>query len=153
MPNIGHAAASTTPDGFPTNNSTTDDAVVIDSADLQVYKTGLPNPVLAGNEVTYTLTVMNWGPSDAVGAAVTDTLPLNLTYVRTVAPGSCALVSSGPDVVRCALGTLAMGSTGQVRIVAKVDPDAPVTAFLADTALAGSAAQDPNPNNNQISFT
>ena len=146
-------ATSPTPDGFPATNNAADTVIAIDQADLQVYKTGLPNPVLAGNEVTYTLTAMNWGPSDADSVTVTDTLPLSMTYARPVAPGSCVLISSGPDVVRCDLGTLGMGSTGQVRIVARIDPDTPVTAFLADTAVAGSAAQDPNPDNNQLSFT
>ena len=43
-------------------------------ADLGVTKTG-PATVTAGNTITWTITVTNAGPSDAVDAEVTDVLP------------------------------------------------------------------------------
>ena len=44
-------------------------------ADLSITKTDSPDPVTAGNDLTYTVTVHNYGPSDAQAVQVTDTLP------------------------------------------------------------------------------
>ena len=42
------------------------------SADLEIVKTDSPDPVLAGNNLTYTLSVTNVGPSDAQTVSLTD---------------------------------------------------------------------------------
>ena len=44
------------------------------SADLEIEKSG-PSEIIAGNELTYTITVTNNGPDTAQGVEVTDTLP------------------------------------------------------------------------------
>ncbi|MFG1894924.1 hypothetical protein ACGFIP_12970, partial [Micromonospora zamorensis] len=43
--------------------------------DLAVVKTGTPNPYVPGASLSYTVTVTNCGPSNAVGVTVTDPLP------------------------------------------------------------------------------
>src|SRR5262249_21336104 len=45
------------------NNSSTANTTATGSADLAVTKTGLPNPVVVGNNITFTITVTNNGPS------------------------------------------------------------------------------------------
>ena len=45
------------------------------AADLSLTKTDSPDPVLAGQLLTYTLTASNAGPSSATGVQVTDNLP------------------------------------------------------------------------------
>jgi len=52
---------------------------VATSADLSLTKTDAPDPVGVGNNLTYTLTAANAGPSDAQAVVVTDTLPANVT--------------------------------------------------------------------------
>ncbi|RAJ05381.1 putative repeat protein (TIGR01451 family)/gliding motility-associated-like protein [Chitinophaga skermanii] len=49
-------------------------------ANLQIAKTG-PTTMIRGTQVTYIVAVRNVGPSDAVGAVVTDTVPNVLTNV------------------------------------------------------------------------
>src|SRR5439155_844714 len=61
----------------PANRVTT---VVDERADLSVSKTG-PAAVNAAQNLTYTITVTNSGPSDASAVVVFDTLPAGVTFV------------------------------------------------------------------------
>src|SRR5450756_3100725 len=61
------------------SNSDTTTTTVNAQADLRVTKTDGPDPVLAGNTLTYTITVDNLGPSDALGVSLSDVLPTELT--------------------------------------------------------------------------
>jgi len=46
--------------------------------DLQVEKSAVPSPAVAGRPITYTVAARNLGPSDASGAVLSDTLPAAL---------------------------------------------------------------------------
>ena len=50
-------------------------------ADLSLTKADSPDPVLAGEQLTYTLTVDNAGPRSATAVQLTDTLPATVTFV------------------------------------------------------------------------
>ena len=52
-------------------------------ADLALTKAASPDPVLAGNKLTYTLTITNSGPSAATGVTLIDTLPAGVTFVSS----------------------------------------------------------------------
>jgi uncharacterized repeat protein (TIGR01451 family) len=81
----------------------------IAQANLVLTKTGAPNPVNAGSQLTYTLTTQNNGPSDATGMVLTDTLPAGVQYVSASGAGAgTATVSNG--TVTLQLGTLAAGA-------------------------------------------
>ncbi len=74
--------SSTTTDPVDGNNSSTDSTDSQAFADLFIVKTDAPDPVRAGEQITYTLQVGNNGPSDAAGPiVVTDALPPGTTYV------------------------------------------------------------------------
>ena len=73
------------------------------SADLMVGSMGAPDPVGAGQTLTYTVTVANLGPSTAFSVVVTDLLPQGLTLLGT-SGGPCAEDPSG--VPTCSLGTI-----------------------------------------------
>ncbi|MGO5111257.1 cell surface protein, partial [Clostridium sporogenes] len=66
---------STTPDPDPTNNETTIETPIETSSDLSIVKTVNPDPVVAGEEATYTITVSSAGPSDALDVILTDAIP------------------------------------------------------------------------------
>ena len=51
------------------------------SADLSVTKTDSPDPVIAGNNITYTITVTNNGPSDAQAVTFADAVPAGTTLM------------------------------------------------------------------------
>lgn len=113
------------------------------SADLLVTGTDSPDPVIVGNNLTYTLTTTNNGPNDVTGATLTDTLPAGVTFVSESA--SC----SGTSTVTCNLGGLAAGAGTSVKIV--VTPM--VVGPLGNTATVASGVLDPpDPNmaNNSV---
>src|SRR5207247_1245291 len=84
------------------------------SADLSITKGDVPDPVTAGQQLTYTLTVHNGGPDAAAGVSVSDVLPAGAAFVSaTPSQGTC----SGTSTVSCALGGLANGGSATVSIV------------------------------------
>jgi uncharacterized repeat protein (TIGR01451 family) len=118
------------------------------SADLQLSKTDSPDPVLPGENLTYTLTLHNSGPDPAEAVSVTDPLPDSLTLVSALSTkGDC----SGSTTVTCALGTVDAGTPGDVtiKIVATVGPSPGGT--ITNTASASSTTPDPVPADNQSS--
>ena len=93
------------PDPGPTTTDTEPTAVA-DSADLSITKTDSADPVIAGEDLTYTLVVTNDGPSDATNVVVTDDVPAGTSFVSADGGG---LEAAG--TVTWNLGTLADGAT------------------------------------------
>jgi uncharacterized repeat protein (TIGR01451 family) len=139
------SVSSSTGDPDMTNNADGETTVVnaapAAAADLSVTKSSAPDPVRVGQELTYTITVSNGGPSPAVGTTLTDVLPGNVTFGSAAASqGSC----SGTTTLTCSLGTVASGASAT--IVVKVTPT--TDADLSNTATATSTTADPNLLNN-----
>ena len=85
-------------------------------ADVSITQSAAPEPVSAGQGLTYTLEAQNKGPSRATGVAVNDALPSGVELVSANASqGSC----SGTQTVGCALGTLDADQSETVSIVVK----------------------------------
>jgi choice-of-anchor B domain-containing protein len=85
-------------------------------ADLEVTVTDSPDPVVLGQDVTYTFTVQNQGPTYSANTTLTDTLPANLSFVSaTASQGTC----SGTTTVTCNLGTIQNGAAATVTLVAR----------------------------------
>ena len=86
-------------------------------ADLSIQKTDSPDPVRAGQQLTYTLLVTNQGPSSASNVTVMDTLPAGVTLVSaSSSQGGCA----GTTTLTCMLGGLAAGNNATVSVVVNV---------------------------------
>ena len=56
----------------------------LSKADLSIVKYDDPDPVAAGEPLTYTLNVTNHGPHDAENVNVTDTLPAEVSFTNAV---------------------------------------------------------------------
>ncbi|WP_223585902.1 DUF11 domain-containing protein [Microbacterium sp. OVT16B] len=126
------------------NNTATASGTLNAEADLSIVKTFLPTAPVAGDDVTYTLTVHNAGPSEARDVRITDPLDPATAFVSaTPQQGTCSL--SG-DVIGCLLGTLAPNATVTVTVVAHLDPDA--VAAVQNSASVTSSTPDPDPSNN-----
>lgn len=105
-------------DGDHASSNQTIDFGFVQVADLQVVKTASPDPVQIGQNLTYTLTVSNSGPSAATGVVVTDNLPSGVTHISTTpSQGGC----SDPGGVVCELGNIANGGSATVTIVVTVN--------------------------------
>ena len=127
-------------DPNPDNNESCVITEVRGVADLRVDKTDNPDPVSAGNDLTYTITVTNDGPTAATSVTLTDTLPSGVTFV-SASPG-CSFFA--PNQVICSLGTIPANDSVVVTIV--VRPNAPGT--ITNTAEVTAAENDPDPSNN-----
>jgi len=115
-------------------------------ADLALAMTDSPDPVSAGANLTYTLSVVNQGPAAATGVTVTDTLPAGVSLVSaTATQGAC----TGSSTISCSLGSLASGATATVTLL--VRPAA--AGAIVNTAAVGAGEPDPNPSNNSATAT
>ena len=110
--------------------------------DLSITKTGAPNPVVSGENLTYTITVHNPGTLPATNVVVTDTLPSGTDYVSATG-GVCQRDKSK---VTCDLGQVNAGTDPVVTIVVKVTKkegtlsNTATVASPEDTVLANNSA-------------
>ncbi|MDL5365446.1 SdrD B-like domain-containing protein [Xanthomonas sp. NCPPB 2654] len=127
------------------------EATTLESAgDLSVEKTATPNPVVAGAEVTYTVTVRNAGPSASAGFTVVDTLPAAVQYVANSFSGSGWTFNSGTMTATHA-GALANGGSSSFTFRARVTA---ASGNIVNTArVEAGSTPDPLPDNNTGSVT
>ena len=112
--------AGNEPETTLTNNTSSASTQINPLVDLAIVKTAAPSPVTAGNQLTYTLTANNNGPSDATGVSIADTLPAGVTYVS--ASSSQGTVSQANGTVNVNLGSLARQRDGHGHVFATVSP-------------------------------
>jgi uncharacterized repeat protein (TIGR01451 family) len=129
------------------NNSASEDTMVDTETDLKITKSADSDPVIAGENLTYTLTINNGGPSDATGIVVTDTLPPGVTF-QSSTPDTPTCAHSG-DTVTCNLGNLNSGAQRQVVIQTKVDSS--TQGALTNSASVTGNESDPHTGNNSDS--
>jgi uncharacterized repeat protein (TIGR01451 family) len=122
------------------------------SADLSVAKVGSPDPVVAGTDLTYTLTVNNAGPSTANSATLRDVLPPQTRFTSLAAPAgwACATPAVGAGgTVECTKAALAPGlSTFQ--LVVHVGASVPDGSTIVNAPVVFSAAIDAAPSDNTV---
>lgn len=132
-------------DPEPSNDSATESTTVGASADLSVTKVGTPDPVSPGDNLIYTVSVSNAGPSTAVDVVVTDTLPAGVGFVS--ATPDAGICSEAGGVVTCMVGDLAPGSGGSVLLVVSIPSSAPPGSITNDVGVT-SATFDPSLEDN-----
>ena len=139
--------SSATTDRVPANNTSNVTTNVTWRADLALVKTGDALAV-AGQQITYTLSVTNIGPSNSTGMVITDTLPTGMTFSSNNLGWTCAQGTG--NRVRCSGGDLAFGATKSLSLVANIDPA--VRGLLTNQAIVSSSTQDLVPGNNTSSM-
>lgn len=130
--------SSVTNDSNLSNNSSTVSTTITPVADLQVSKIGAAT-VLPSGDITYTIKVMNAGPSPATAVTITDLLP----SVGTVQNTGGGILAS--NTIVWTLPTLLSGAAQTYTVVLRV-PDTAAT--LVNGARASSPVNDPDPTNN-----
>jgi uncharacterized repeat protein (TIGR01451 family) len=151
-------ATPATPDPNSSNNSQNATSTLVNtSADLAITKTDSPDPVIAGNNLTYTIVVTNNGVSDAQNIVVSDTLPALLTFVSVSStdPGfACTAppVGSG-GLITCNKATLPAGASATLTLIGKVNPNTVSGATITNTATVASSTNDPGPSANSATTT
>ncbi len=129
---------SATPDPNTLNNQATDSISVTAVADLRISKDDAPDPVFAGNSLTYSLEVANDGPSTAVNVVVEDVVPAQVEIVSVSGSGasSCNAGTPGNPFLpsTCTYDSLSTGASRTMTIVVRVKPDA-VTDVVSDAVV------------------
>src|SRR5690349_1747015 len=155
LQNTASLTAEATSDIVNANNSATSNTTVNRSADVADLKVATPSPVIAGNQLTFKITVTNNGPSDAEAVVLHDVLDPALQNPNYCvdSSGTCTpLANPWPGSNDVALGSMAAGSTQVVTIVATVDAGTTETS-ISNTATVSSPTNDPTPGNNSSSTT
>jgi uncharacterized repeat protein (TIGR01451 family) len=111
-------------------------------SDLVVSQTDSADPLLPGEPLTYTITLMNAGYFTAPNVVLTDTLPGSVIF-GSVTPGGSVCGQAGGQVT-CNVGDMARNESRQVTIM--VTPSLTTTIF--NTVTVRTDWPDPNPANN-----
>ena len=113
-------------------------------ADLIITITAAPSPVILGQNLTYTITVTNLGPSTANNITVSEILPAGLTLISyTPTSGSWDRVSLW------AIGNLSFNDVATLTITATTSLDH--CSDFTNTVSVSSPTTDPVPTNNNAS--
>ena len=118
----------------------------VTSADLSVTKSDMPDPVVAGASLTYTITVANNGPDTSTSVVLTDALPAGVTF--TSASTGC---SESGSTVTCNISDLAPNASTTVTIA--VMAGFSTTAMVVNSAEAAGVEYDSVTGNNSAVAT
>jgi uncharacterized repeat protein (TIGR01451 family) len=122
------------------------------SSDVSITKTDSPDPVIAGNNLTYTVTVTNNGPDTATSVTVIDNLPAETTFVSCASTGGGVCGGSGNNRT-VTFASLTSGESETITFVATVNCSVADGTVISNTATVTSSTPDPNPNNNSVTVT
>ncbi len=124
--------------------------------DLAITKTDSRDPVEPGSVFSYTLSVVNNGPSDATGVVVTDSLPAHVSFVSAtptqdeifavIADNFAEGTSTTKEDLVFELGDLARGESTVITIDVRVDSDF-TGQLLNRTRVRGNEAEITLANN------
>jgi uncharacterized repeat protein (TIGR01451 family) len=124
------------------NNTASANTTVVAQADLAIVKNG-PNGVTAGQNINYTITITNNGPSSATNVTVSDTPPPGVTFTGN--SGACS------TPFPCNIGTLTAGQV--VTINSSYSTPGTLAGNVTNTATVSATTADPDNANNSSSKT
>ena len=133
---------SPTPDPNPGDNTDTTEIPIISIADLELTKTADSYIVNQGQLLTYSIQIINHGPSDAENVILEDIVPAAILNPEYSIDGTDFFPWNSP----LNLNNLFAGSITNVYIRGIIGPDTSGT--IINTATVISNTFDPNPDNN-----
>ena len=150
--NTATVATSST-DVSTANNTDAEATSVAAEADLVVTKSETPDPVIAGENLTYTITLTNSGSSDAQNVVLSDAVPSGTTFVSLAQNSGAAFTLNTPSVggtgtATASIGTLAAGASASFTLVVNVNASVLAGATISNTAAAVTTTVDVNAANN-----
>ena len=153
VPESTATVSSSTTDPDKSDNSATATTSVISRADVSVTKVDFPDPVLAGEELTCEISVVNNGPSRALDVRLMEELPEQFHFVgERISRGeaTCVLLNIPPKTLLCEVGYLDPGETFTVFVTAKADPSTAHGAVLRSMTMVATETVAPNKMNNFV---
>lgn len=119
-----------------------------DVADLGILKTASASSVTVGSNLTYTLTITNYGTHTAQNVRVEDLLPVDAQIVSITGAGWT--ITNTTTKINALLPSLAVGATAQIFVTIKAPA---VATSMVNTGTVTSDTPDNNPNNNTSTVT
>ncbi len=138
---VGSAAS----DPISSNNRASATTVVGTSGpDLTVTNAASPNPVQAGNNITYTQVVTNTGSTAATAGTFSEATPANTSFVSVTPPTgwTCTSFPASP----CTRASVPAGTSGTFTVVYKVSALATSGTVITDTVTVNASNQSFGPN-------
>ncbi|KAB1916902.1 DUF11 domain-containing protein [Clostridioides difficile] len=131
--------------GIPNDFSVDSNPVPVEviSADIEVTKLSEPTIVNPGEELIYTIKVVNNGPFPSENVVLTDDIPASIINPEYSLDGG---VTFQPWTGNLNIGTLEVGETRVIIIRGIVNPS--TVGIITNTAVVSSTTADPNLNNN-----
>ena len=108
-----------TADGYTTNETESAYIYINPVANLTVTETDTPDPVIAGNQLTYTITITNSGPDPAEDVTLDDNVPLQsgtLQYRYKTNDDDWSSWTSFTNLLHLDLGTILNGKNATIEI-------------------------------------
>lgn len=140
-------ATANQPDPLLANNTVTVATSVGQAADVGLGIAAFPNPVVVGSNLTFVLTITNFGPNIATNVVVNDALPANVTVVSTT-PSQGTVSQTGNNLIWNAGSLVVSGNATLTVVVQSANPGT-----LTTTATVTAGQSDPNPANNTATTT
>ncbi len=157
--NLVNTATATVPAGVtdtnPANNSATDTDALAAQADLSITKSDGAISAAPGTATTYTIVVANNGPSDVVGATVSDILPAAIASDNFTAVGSggaSGFTAAGAGNINDTVN-MPSGSTITYTVVANISAGATGNLVNTATVTPPAGVTETNPGNNSATDT
>jgi uncharacterized repeat protein (TIGR01451 family) len=129
---VDNTASATTTNGAAAQSSA---GVTVNCPDLMVTKTAASNPVNAGQNAVFNITVNNLGPGVARAATLSDALPTGVSWSEDSA--ACKIFGG---LMSCNFGDLASGQMQTVHVTGTTP--ARLCGPLKNTATVGAANED-----------
>ncbi len=135
-------------DDDPSNNHAEDPTTVTQLTNLSIVKdTAHAGPYRAGETVTYTLTVVNDGPSIAQDVVVTDSPDAGLTV--TALSGTGWTCDTGASPVRCERPSLAVGASVTITVTAAIAASVADGTTLDNLAVVSTSTPESSTSDNE----
>ncbi|MEM8858711.1 MAG: DUF11 domain-containing protein, partial [Chloroflexota bacterium] len=120
------------------------ESITVAEYDLALIKRIVtPRPYSVGQEITYTISVMNQGNIDSGQFTVTDTLPIELAFVSAI-PAPTASPTGTGGVIEWTTANLAPGEITTYTVVVNIDSAPAVGTIIKNTAEITSDSGDDN---------
>ncbi|MDX1615739.1 MAG: DUF11 domain-containing protein, partial [Candidatus Promineifilaceae bacterium] len=108
---LNQAELDSTQDGLQPNDFASEETTLSRLVDLTVAKTATPDPIVAGEPVTYTAFVTNNGPSDVLDQFVVIDTISKVYNANSLTLGDGCVLGQGNKTVECVRTGLAAGET------------------------------------------
>src|SRR5208282_3331778 len=106
-----------------------------------------PNPVQAGNNISYTQVVVNTGTAAATSATFTEVIPVNTTFQALTSPAgwTCSTPAvGGTGTISCTDPSVAAGSDGTFQVQVQVNSGVTPPSTITDTVTVSPGTAGSN---------